>query len=286
MGSGYFISRGTSVITSVLSAISASISHSKALRTVVAWVNDWIGGLQYGSYTLKDEAALAASFCDIDPHQEGGVVIDAGASRGMYTKELLLSGKQFRTLLMIEPAPALGGELTALAAQYPFCAFEPVAVGANPGIMDFHYDSEGSGLGSLYLRDIRHGGIALSHSVPVPVTTLDELARKYALQTIDYVKLDLEGHELEALKGASQLLQSHKIKALTFEFGGCNIDSRTYIKDFWNLLVDGYGYSLYRQLPRRRLLRLDHYSESLERFNWQNILACARGVNPSWKILH
>lgn len=115
---------------------------------------------------------------------------------------------------------------------------------------------------------------------------MTDLARKYALHTIDYVKLDLEGHELEALKGASQLLQSHKIKALTFEFGGCNIDSRTYIKDFWQLLVDGYGYTLYRQLSRRRLLRLDYYSESLERFNWQNILACAPGVNPSWKTLH
>jgi len=93
--------------------------------------------------------------------------------------------------------------------------------------MDLHYDSEGSGLGSLYLRDIRHHGIALSHSVPVPITTLDELARKYALHTIDYVKLDLEGHELEALKGASQLLQSHKIKALTFEFGAILILERT-----------------------------------------------------------
>jgi len=270
--------------TSVLSAISASISHSKALRAVFAWVNDWIGGFQYGSYTLKDEAALAASFCDLDPHQQGGVV-DAGANRGMYTKEVLHSGAPVSTLLMIEPAPALNKELSALAEKHPSLMFEPVAVGANPGTMDLHYDSEGSGLGSLYLRDIRHHGIALSHSVPVPITTLDELARKYELETTNYVKLDLEGHELEALKGASQLLQSHKIKALTFEFGGCNIDSRTYIKDFWQLLVDGYGYTLYRQLPRRRLLRLDNYSESLERFNWQNILACAPGVEPSWKIL-
>ena len=215
----------------------------------------------------------------------GGVVVDAGANKGVYTSAVLRSGAPLRKLLMIEPAPALNKELSALAAQYSSVIFEPVAVGANPGTMDLHYDSEGSGLGSLYLRDIRHHGIALSHSVPVPVTTLDELARKYELETINYVKLDLEGHELEALKGASQLLLAHKIKALTFEFGGCNIDSRTYIKDFWQLLVDGYGYTLYRQLPRRRLLRLDNYSESLERFNWQNILTCAPGVEPSWRIL-
>jgi len=128
-------------------------------------------------------------------------------------------------------------------------------------------------------------GVCMDKSVSVPVTTLDAIATKYDLKVINYLKLDLEGHELEALKGAKQLLDEKRIRALTFEFGGCNIDSRTYFKDFWALLVIQYGFTLYRLAPRRRLIKLESYSESLERFNWQNILACAPGVQPSWKVI-
>jgi len=164
-------------------------------------------------------------------------------------------------------------------------SLEPVAVGSSAGSMDLYFDQQGSGLASLYERDIRHVGAKLSQSVSVPVATIDAIAEKYGFDFIDYLKLDLEGHELEALKGAGSLLASGKIGAITFEFGGCNIDSRTYVKDFWGLLVDGYGFTFYRLLPGRRLLKLDSYSESIEQFTWQNILACAPNVNPKWLVI-
>jgi FkbM family methyltransferase len=207
----------------------------------------------------------------------GGIIIDAGTNQGFYTSAMLQENPDIQTIIMIEPQPFLAGNLQAIVDSVQSVSLEPVAVDSSAGSMELYFDQQGSGLASLYERDIRHVGAKLGRSVSVPVTTIDAIAEKHGLEFIDYLKLDLEGHELEALKGASSLLASRKIGAITFEFGGCNIDSKTYLKDFWRLLVDGYGFTFYRLLPGRRLLKLDSYSESIERFTWQNILASVHG---------
>ena len=51
-------------------------------------------------------------------------------------------------------------------------------------------------------------------------------------QLIDYVKIDVEGHELDVLEGFGELI--NKIKLIQFEFGGCNIiDTELFFQDFW-----------------------------------------------------
>jgi hypothetical protein len=151
--------------------------------------------------------------------------------------------------------------------------------------LTLYADNEGSDLASLYERDLTHVGAVMTHQEIVQVTTVDALAEKHSLRHIAFLKLDLEGHELEALSGAKELLERKAIDAIAFEFGGCNVDSRTYIKDFWSLLVYQHQFSFYRLLPKRRLKRLPRYSESLEQFSWQNIFACAPGIKPKWKVL-
>tara|TARA_B100001093_G_C26629826_1_gene928354 strand:+ start:184 stop:1002 length:819 start_codon:yes stop_codon:yes gene_type:complete len=257
--------------------------HSRPVRSIVRYIHEWSNGFYYGSYSLDDEAALAMSFAS--KSSGGGVIIDAGANFGAYTQALNKSETPFKKILMIEPSPALNAQLNDLADQYPVIAFEAAAVGAEPGSLQLYSDREKSGIASLYQRDISHFGIEMNQSVWVPVVTLDLITSEYEIENIDYLKLDVEGHELEALKGAKRLLEEKRIRAIAFEFGGCNIDSRTYVKDFWSLLVKQYGFTFYRLAPGRRLIKLDRYSESLERFNWQNLLACAPCVEPTWKVI-
>jgi hypothetical protein len=114
----------------------------------------------------------------------------------------------------------------------------------------------------------------------VPVTTLDSLAEARGINRVDYLKLDTEGHELWILKGARNLLEAGRIKALTFEFGAGNISSRTYFRDFWDLLTH-YGYTIWRITPGGTRLRIKRYYEDLEMFrgatNYLAIYAGARG---------
>ena len=215
------------------------------------------------------------------------MVIDAGANKGEWSAELLKSKPIIEKLIMIEPQGIHVPSLQKLAGDSSSrVVVEQLAIGAVPDELTLYSNDKGSRLASLYKRDLTHHELAMSQQEVVQVTTLDALAEKYAVQHVTFLKLDLEGHELEALKGAKDLLKRKDIDAIMFEFGGCNIDSRTFFKDFRSLLVSQHQFSLYRLLPKQRLKYLSKYSETLEQFNWQNILACAPNIEPKWKVLY
>ena len=268
----------------VLNSLIDIAAISTKLRNLMRYAWRRSEGLQYGSYELTDEVALASSFLN---SSRGGVAIDAGANKGEWSAELLKSKPIIQKLIMIEPQGIHVPSLQKLAGDSSLqVVVEQVAIGAIPSELTLYTDDEGTGLASLYKRDLTHIELIMSQQEVVQVTTLDILAKKHAVQHVSFLKLDLEGHELEALKGAKDLLRRKIVDAIMFEFGGCNIDSRTFFKDFWSLLVSQHQFSLYRLLPKQRLKYLSKYSETLEQFNWQNILACAPNIEPKWKVLY
>ena len=89
---------------------------------------------------------------------------------------------------------------------------------------------------------------------------------------IDLVKIDVEGHELSVLRGFGEALGY--VKLLQFEFGGCNIDSRSFFQDFWYLLSD-QGFDLYRITPLGAQ-RVRRYREMDECFVTTNFMAVNR----------
>ena len=95
---------------------------------------------------------------------------------------------------------------------------------------ELYYDYSGSGLASLTKRRLDHFGIEMSNKEEVSIIRFDHYWSKNDL-IIDYVKIDVEGHELDVLKGFGKII--NKVKLIQFEFGGCNIDTRTYFQDFW-----------------------------------------------------
>jgi hypothetical protein len=99
----------------------------------------------------------------------------------------------------------------------------------------------------------------------VPVVTIDSVIEDKKLDRIDFMKMDIEGHELFALKGAMQALEAHKIKALSFEFGSGNVNSRTYFRDFWNLLRP-LDFEFHRICPGGMTVPVREYYEDLEVF--------------------
>jgi hypothetical protein len=104
----------------------------------------------------------------------------------------------------------------------------------------------------------------------VNIEKLDDFITTNDLQYIDLLKLDIEGNELNALFGASDALRKGIVKAIQFEFGSCNIDSRTYFRDFWNLLSGQYN--IYRVI-KDGLHPITHYSEYDEIFTTINYYA-------------
>jgi FkbM family methyltransferase len=114
--------------------------------------------------------------------------------------------------------------------------------------------------------------IANSHdlsSEKIDVITLDDYAKLNNISTIDFLKIDVEGYELEAILGAKHLIQNHAINIIQFEFNEVNVVKRRFLKDFYDVLVD---FDIYR-LDEKRLIPLNAWEPFHEIFKFQNIIA-------------
>jgi FkbM family methyltransferase len=125
------------------------------------------------------------------------------------------------------------------------------ALGSKPGIVTLYTNEDGSPLASLFPHDLNGENVmsvlpSLNREIPVPMQALDEvLARHPDMQHIDVLKMDVEGGELEVLKGASSTLSSGKIDIVTFEFGLHQVEARHFFRDFYQLLSDvGFRFHL------------------------------------------
>jgi len=150
-----------------------------------------------------------------------------------------------------------------------------VALGATPGEMTLHYDEPGSGLASLSKRRLDHFGIAFEGSERVAVDTVDDYCSRNGIGRVDLLKCDVEGHELDVFAGASGMFRSRAIGIATFEFGGCNIDTRTFFQDFYYFFQD-VGMRILRITPSGSLMPIDSYKEVYEQFVTTNFVALKR----------
>jgi len=221
--------------------------------------------------SLESEIWMAQQF--LPP--SGGIVFDVGAHRGDWTRALLRAAPGLAAVHCFEPSAANWAEIDAIADRRVRLVRAAVAERAGEAVL---YATEpGSVLASLTQRDLSHIGLGFAHTERVVTLSLDSYLREQAIERVDYLKLDVEGHELAALNGADEALRRKAIRALAFEFGGCNIDTRVFFRDFWKLL-SGHGYSLYRLAPRHRLWPIESYSEEAENFLFANYLATAERV--------
>ncbi len=136
--------------------------------------------------------------------------------------------------------------------------------------MVLYSDKEASPLASLNQRNLTHFGISMDKSETIKLCTIDTYCQQNNIIRINFLKLDIEDHELNALKGAHQTINDKNIDFIQFEFGGCNIDSRTYFQDFYYLLKDNYRIC---RILKDGLIEVSQYKETSEIFITINYLA-------------
>jgi len=138
--------------------------------------------------------------------RSGDVVLDCGAHVGVYTRQALLDGA--RLVIAVEPAPenleCLRRNLAAeiAARRVIVCA---KGVWDREDSMTLKVKSGNSARDSFFA--IWEG----SRPGPkVPLTAIDNLVSELKLERVDFIKMDIEGAEVRAVKGAASTLSRYK----------------------------------------------------------------------------
>lgn len=202
------------------------------------------------------------------------VVFDVGASVGKFYQEISSSksASEVTNYHLFEPSAKSFRILEERFGGIDRIVLNNCAISDRVGFAEIFSPADGSELTSLSQRDLRHVGLTFDCSMTVPLDTIDEYCKRNHVDKIDLLKIDVEGHELDVLHGSSELLKARSIDLILFEFGGANIDSRTYFRDIYFLLRE-QGFSISRVTPFGYLHEILEYSETDEIFSTTNYIA-------------
>ncbi len=192
------------------------------------------------------------------------VVFDVGANNGMYADALLKEFSEQDTIYCFEPSVHSFKELDSKLRSQKNIVLVEQGLGSVKEKRKLYFDQEGSGWASVFERQETGFNHVLRHSEEIDVITLDEFCDSNNINRIHFMKADVEGFELEILKGAKQMLS--KIDFIQFEFSFANYNSKTYLYDFFEILSD---FKIYRVLrngvqeikydPRYEILMTTNY---------------------------
>lgn len=132
----------------------------------------------------------------------GDTVVDAGAHVGVYTRYALKRGAA--RVISIEPDPT-----NILCFERNFA--DEIASGkvilVKAGVwheesdLELHIHDHISTRPTLFSMD------GISHSITVPVRPLDDIVDELRLDRVDFIKMDIEGAERQAVEGARRTIQ-------------------------------------------------------------------------------
>jgi FkbM family methyltransferase len=205
-------------------------------------------------------------------------IFDVGSNKGQFL-QLVLENIE-RDLLSIHCFEPGHDAFKALAAfsgrvkEINGSRLNNIGVSKEPGTAVLHFDQVGSVLASLTKRKLDHIGIEFEKTEQVEITTIDQYCRENNVDHIHLLKIDVEGHEFDVITGAKEMFESSSIDMVSFEFGGTNIDTRTFFRDFWYLLTK-YKLRIFRITPSGYLSPIDAYTEFVEQFGATNFVAIA-----------
>jgi FkbM family methyltransferase len=124
--------------------------------------------------------------------------LDVGANEGLYTYAL---ARWFDRVEAFEPLPESAAVIEAYGARN--VRVHRVALAARSGNGVLHVPVEGDTVNSQRASLTGRGA---GREVPVPLETIDH----YGFENVSFIKIDVEGHELDVLQGAAATLAAQR----------------------------------------------------------------------------
>lgn len=147
---------------------------------------------------------LFASYLPEDP-----VIVEGGAHIGTDSTAMAKTWRR-GTIHAFEPVPEIYEKLVLNTRQYPNIITYPYALGMVSGHQKMYISSGESDASSSLLKPKEHlqffPGVHFKTDKVVETVALDDWSFKYQVPKVDLMWLDLQGFEMEAMKGGMSLL--------------------------------------------------------------------------------
>jgi FkbM family methyltransferase len=133
--------------------------------------------------------------------------VDVGANQGEYSlfaAKRLSNGK----VIAFEPLASIRKVFEENIKLNGFINIQVFDCGLSDksGALDFHeIEGPDEGLGTLYLGDKKSKAI-----INIQLRSLDQIADEHSIGKIDFIKMDIEGGELNALKGSIKTIEKYR----------------------------------------------------------------------------
>lgn len=139
---------------------------------------------------------------------EGGVLFDIGAHSGVVSA-LFCAGKPENRVFSFEPSPILAQRLSTIRELNGLGArmqVEQIGIGDATKTIDMLLDPVG---GFVQVQRFAHTMWGTPQSIPVKIERIPDAAARLGVGP-QFIKLDVEGYEYEAIAGALEFLARHK----------------------------------------------------------------------------
>jgi len=137
-------------------------------------------------------------------------IVDVGASNGQWTRECLEIFPNANYLL-VDPLEENVASLKALQAEQKSVQFWHGALGSMPGWLPMHVHGDQS---SFLVSEYASSG----HERSVEIRTLDSFLGNELKSPPDLIKADVQGYEVEVLKGAERCMTAAEVLLLEVSY--------------------------------------------------------------------
>lgn len=208
------------------------------------------------------------------------IIFDVGANIGEYSEMLVdkLEGSEY-TIHLFEPQKSCNDDLKQKFSHNSKVIQNNFGLSDKEGVVTIYKNSEKSALTSLYKRNLEFYDLKMNIEEEITLKRADQYIKSNNISHINLLKVDVEGHELDAFAGFGEYLNSDFIDFIQFEYGGANLDSHTTLMDFYELL-NSKGFKICKILPNH--LEYREYNPRFENFIYQNYVAVSSKMFDSF----
>lgn len=224
-----------------------------------------------------EQAFIDNLFLYFKKNNKEKVVFDVGANVGNYSKMIQDKSIEYTVGVDLHLFEPTSSSFSVIESSFDVNKTTINKFGASNknATARIFFDKAKSTLASLYQRNLDYYELKLEHSEEIVLRRLDEYIEEKEIVHIDFVKIDIEGHELRAFEGFGKYMSGEFIDFIQFEYGGANLDSHSSLMDIYEFLSKR-GFEIAKVMPKG--LEIRRYAPYMDNFQYSNYMAISKKV--------